>query len=144
VVIGETATLGDDVTLYHDVTLGGTSWEQGVRHPQVGSRVIIGAGAQLLGPIHIGDGAHIGSNAVVVKDVPANATMVGVPAHPVQQKALAPAAPPPGFEAYGTAQDDPMEKAIEKLTQQVQALQARIDELEAGEEKTAQQWEGKA
>ena len=76
VVIGETASIGDDVTIYHDVTLGGTSLSKGIRHPQVGNGVIIGAGAQLLGPIKVGDFARIGSNAVVVKDVDADATMV--------------------------------------------------------------------
>ena len=80
VVIGETAELGDDVTLYHGVTLGGTSWKKGKRHPTLGKGVVIGAGAKVLGPITIGDGAKIGSNAVVVKDVPAGATAVGIPA----------------------------------------------------------------
>ena len=83
VVIGETATIGDDVTMYHDVTLGGVapgdSAKGSLRHPQIGNNVIIGAGAQLLGPIYIGDDARIGSNAVVVKNVGAGATMVGVP-----------------------------------------------------------------
>ena len=71
VVIGETAEIGDDCTLYHGVTLGGTSWEKGKRHPTLGNDVVVGAGAKVLGPINIGDGARIGSNAVVVKDVPA-------------------------------------------------------------------------
>jgi len=75
VVIGETAEVGDDVTLYHGVTLGGTSWGKGKRHPTLGKGVVIGAGAKVLGPITVGDGAKIGSNAVVVKDVPANATV---------------------------------------------------------------------
>jgi serine O-acetyltransferase len=79
VVIGETAEVGDGVTLYHGVTLGGTSWGKGKRHPTLGKGVVIGAGAKVLGPIMVGDGAKIGSNAVVVKDVPANATVVGVP-----------------------------------------------------------------
>jgi serine O-acetyltransferase len=145
VVIGETATLGDDVTLYHDVTLGGTSWQQGIRHPQVGNRVIVGAGAQLLGPIRIGDGAHIGSNAVVVKDVPAGATMVGVPAHAAQTRAMAAGLnAQAGFEAYGaTRAEDPLVKALERMTQQLREMQRRIDLLEAQQadgEKTAQNW----
>src|SRR5487761_1994152 len=80
VVIGETAEIGDDVTLYHGVTLGGTSWKEGKRHPTLENGVVIGAGAKILGPIYIGDGAKIGSNAVVVKDVPAGATAAGIPA----------------------------------------------------------------
>lgn len=80
VVIGETAEVGDDVLIYHGVTLGGTGKDKGKRHPTVGNGVIIGSGAKVLGPINIGDGAKIGSNAVVLKDVPARATAVGIPA----------------------------------------------------------------
>ena len=79
VVIGETAEIGDDCTLYHGVTLGGTSWNKGKRHPTLGRGVVIGAGAKILGPILVGDGAKIGSNAVVVRDVPPGATAVGHP-----------------------------------------------------------------
>src|ERR1700736_3144891 len=80
VVIGETAEIGDDCTLYHGVTLGGTSWNAGKRHPTLGRGVVLGAGAKILGPILVGDGAKVGSNAVVVRDVPAGATAVGIPA----------------------------------------------------------------
>src|SRR4029077_10976548 len=80
VVIGETAEIGDDVTLYHGVTLGGTSWNKGKRHPTLRNGVVIGAGAKVLGPIVVGEGAKIGSNAVVVKDIPAGASAVGIPA----------------------------------------------------------------
>ncbi|MEM7617365.1 MAG: serine O-acetyltransferase, partial [Pseudomonadota bacterium] len=80
VVIGETAKIGDNVTLYHGVTLGGTSWNKGVRHPQLEDNIIIGAGAQLLGPIKVKSNAKIGSNAVVTKDVDENSTMIGIPA----------------------------------------------------------------
>jgi serine O-acetyltransferase len=80
VVIGETAEVGDDCTLYHGVTLGGTSWQKGKRHPTLESGVIVGAGAKILGPITLGAGAKIGSNAVVVRDVPKGATAVGIPA----------------------------------------------------------------
>ena len=80
VVIGETAEIGDDCTLYHGVTLGGTSWNKGKRHPTLGRGVVIGAGAKILGPDLVGDGAKIGSNAVVVRDVPPGATAVGIPA----------------------------------------------------------------
>lgn len=79
VVIGETAEIGDDCTLYHGVTLGGTSWKKGKRHPTLGDNVVVGAGAKVLGPITIGTNGRVGSNAVVVKDVPANATVVGIP-----------------------------------------------------------------
>ena len=80
VVIGETSVIGNDCTLYHGVTLGGTSWKQGKRHPTLENKVVVGAGAKILGPITIGSGAKIGSNAVVVKDIPKNVVAVGIPA----------------------------------------------------------------
>ena len=80
VVIGETAEIGDDVMLYHGVTLGGRSLEHGKRHPTLGNNVVVGAGAKILGPIHIGSGSAIGANAVVVRDVPADSVAVGIPA----------------------------------------------------------------
>ncbi|MCL4140170.1 UNVERIFIED_CONTAM: hypothetical protein GTU68_051623, partial [Idotea baltica] len=80
VVIGETAIIGDDCTLYHGVTLGGTSWNKGKRHPTLDNNVVVGAGAKILGPITVGEGARVGCNAVVVKDVNVGATMVGIPA----------------------------------------------------------------
>jgi serine O-acetyltransferase len=145
VVIGETATIGDDVTIYHDVTLGGTSFEKGIRHPQVGNNVIIGAGAKLLGPIHIGNGARIGSNAVVVRDVGQHATMIGVPAHKVQN---APTLADGVFQAYATpATDDPMLRTIEQLMQQVAELKTKVQALESQQDdggKTAEYWEAKA
>jgi serine O-acetyltransferase len=151
VVIGETARIGDDVTLYHDVTLGGTSFKQGVRHPQIGDHVIIGAGAQVLGPIRVGDYARIGSNAVVVKDVEDHATMVGVPAHaasaPPQETAQGNTPEKAGerFEAYATSRaEDPMVKAIERLHRQIEALQDRLNEIEAQAAQTAKSWEGNA
>ena len=87
VVIGETAEIDDDCTLYHGVTLGGTSWNKGKRHPTLGKGVVVGAGAKILGPITIGAGARIGSNAVVVKEVPAGATAIGIPARIVEAEA---------------------------------------------------------
>lgn len=144
VVIGETASIGNDVTIYHDVTLGGTSFEKGIRHPQIGNGVIIGAGAQLLGPIRVGDNARVGSNAVVVKDVSAGATMVGVPAHTLETKPLS---VDHGFEAYGTPDEaDPVLKTVEQLSQQLAQMQARLGALEAQNHdlgKTAERWEGK-
>ena len=86
VVIGETSEIGDDCTLYHGVTLGGTSWEKGKRHPTLGNNIIIGAGAKVLGPINIGENARIGSNAVVVNNVSSGATIVGIPGRPIEQK----------------------------------------------------------
>jgi serine O-acetyltransferase len=86
IVIGETAEIGNDVTLYHGVTLGGTSWKAGKRHPTLEDNVVIGAGAQVLGPITIGKGGKVGSNSVVVKDLPANATAVGIPGRIVPDK----------------------------------------------------------
>ncbi len=125
VVIGETAEIGDDVTLYHGVTLGGTSTSQGKRHPTLGNRVIVGAGAKLLGPINIGDDARIGSNAVVLKDVPDSATAVGVPAQIVQHRKKA----EKSFEAYAAEKTDPMMKALEELKAQVTILEERVNEL---------------
>lgn len=86
VVIGETAEVGDNVTLYHGVTLGGTGKEKGKRHPTVGSNVVVGSGAKILGPIYIGDGSKIGANSVVLKDVPVNSTVVGIPGKIVSPK----------------------------------------------------------
>jgi serine O-acetyltransferase len=148
VVIGETATIGNDVTIYHDVTLGGTSLEKGIRHPQLGHNVIIGAGAQLLGPIHVGDNARIGSNAVVVKDVETNTTVVGIPARVVTEKA-SDRSDEHGFDAYGAAskqEKDPLLTALEQLQQDVQGLQKRVVELEAENDAlagSAQKWETK-
>ena len=109
VVIGETAEIADECTLYHGVTLGGTSWNKGKRHPTLRPGVVVGAGAKVLGPITVGEGAKVGSNAVVVRDVPPGATAVGIPARIVepgrdevrQEKAAA-----MGFSAYARAQAD--------------------------------------
>src|SRR5512142_468653 len=108
VVIGETAEIGDDTTLYHGVTLGGTSWNKGKRHPTLGRNVVVGAGAKILGPIHIGDGAKVGSNAVVVRDVPAAATAVGIPARIVSgedARRRERQATKMGFSAYAISAD---------------------------------------
>src|SRR3970282_1571203 len=102
VVIGETAEIGDDTTLYHGVTLGSTSWKKGKRHPTLGRGVVVGAGAKILGPIVVGDGAKVGSNAVVVKDVPPGATAIGIPARIIEAQA-----DPAGgrFAAYAVVKD---------------------------------------
>ena len=117
VVIGETSVIGDECTLYHGVTLGGTSWSKGKRHPTLGNRVVIGAGAKVLGPISLGDGARVGSNAVVVKDVPAGSTAVGIPARILDEESKVVrerAAERMGFSAYAISADmnDPVVKAI--------------------------------
>lgn len=130
-VIGETAEIGDDVTLYHGVTLGGISLDPGKRHPTVENGVIIGSGAQVLGPITVHENARIGANAVVLKDVPPGVTMVGIPARPVLPRA--PAKPTPEFHAYGTPSadlPDPVAKVVDGLVAEIAALQARLTELE--------------
>lgn len=122
VVIGETAEIGDDCTLYHGVTLGGTSWNKGKRHPTLMNNVVIGAGAKILGPIRISDGARIGSNSVVVKDVDAGSTMVGIPAHAVGSVEYQRASGT--FDAYGqhSESEDPVALAIHQLCEQIQFM----------------------
>jgi serine O-acetyltransferase len=132
VVIGETAVIGDDVTLYHGVTLGGITWAPGKRHPTLEDNVVVGAGAQVLGPITIGRGARVGANAVVLKDVPAGATMVGVAARPAARtpKEMSEQG---GFAAYGTPSPnvaDPMSRSIEGLLDELGRLRARLEQLE--------------
>jgi serine O-acetyltransferase len=148
VVIGETATIGDYVTIYHGVTLGGTTSHDGIRHPQVGNGVIIGSGAQILGAIHIGDGARIGSNAVVLKDVPVNATMVGVPAREVKAivKKKSEQTDEDCFVAYGTDEEllDPRQVAIDTLLKEMKSLKSRVKEMESRENdlaKSADEWD---
>src|SRR4029079_15326699 len=114
VVIGETAEIGDDCTLYHGVTLGGVSWNQGKRHPTLGKGVVVGAGAKILGPFVVGDVAKVGSNSVVVKPVPAGATVVGIPARIAERGAEVARA---AFDAYAVSADldDPLNKALISL-----------------------------
>jgi serine O-acetyltransferase len=136
VVIGETAVIGDDCTLYHGVTLGGTSWNKGKRHPTLEQGVVIGAGAKVLGPIVIGKGAKIGSNAVVVKDVPENATAVGIPARILEQetnKQRDDMAEKIGFSAYAVSDNanDPMTKAIHALLDHAAAQDVKLQEVMA-------------
>jgi serine O-acetyltransferase len=136
VVIGETAVIGDDCTLYHGVTLGGTSWNKGKRHPTLEQGVVIGAGAKVLGPITIGKGAKIGSNAVVVKDVPENATAVGIPARILEQesnKQRDEMAEKIGFSAYAVSDNanDPMTKAIHALLDHAAAQDLKLQEVMA-------------
>ena len=128
VVVGETAEIGDDVLIYHGVTLGGTSLVRGKRHPTVRDRVIIGAGAKVLGAIEIGEGARIGANAVVVADVAAGTTVLGIPARVVGARD---GVEPPRFLAYGTPCDvvlDPAMRAIAELNDKIAELDRRIRE----------------
>lgn len=137
VVIGETAEIGDDVTLYHGVTLGGTTWQKGKRHPTVEDNVVVGAGAKILGPITVGANARVGSNAVVLKDVPEGATMVGIPAreavrkNPAIEKRRQETASKIGFDAYGVAADmsDPMVEAMNKLLDHVHRTDKQVEEM---------------
>jgi len=135
VVIGETAEIGDDCTLYHGVTLGGTSWEKAKRHPTLGKNVVVGAGAKILGPITIGDNARVGSNSVVVKDVPAGATVVGIPgriviakddANTEKRRAMAEKI---GFDAYGQHHGqlpDPVTQALDRILDHLHAVDERL------------------
>jgi serine O-acetyltransferase len=126
IVIGETAEIGEDCTLYHGVTLGGTSWAKGKRHPTLGKGVVIGAGAKVLGPIVIGDGAKIGSNAVVVKPVPPGATAIGIPARLVETQETG-----GRFAAYGLGRDmnDPVVQALHELIDHSADTDQRIEHI---------------
>jgi len=131
VVIGETSEIADDVTLYQGVTLGGTSLEEGKRHPTLERCVIVGSGAQVLGPITLGEGARIGANAVVLKDVPKGATMVGIPAKIVMGRDKKQV---DEFTAYGTPTEDlpdPVARSFESLRSQLNTLTDRVKELES-------------
>jgi len=135
VVVGETAVIGDDCTLYHGVTLGGTSWNKGKRHPTLCNGVVIGAGAKVLGPIEIGEGARVGSNSVVVKPVPAGATVVGIPAHiidsPNKKKTANrdAIAQKMGFDAYGATADmpDPVAYAINHMLDHIHQMDKQLE-----------------
>lgn len=138
VVIGETAVIGDDCTLYHGVTLGGTSWQKGKRHPTLGDDVVVGAGAKVLGPIDVGSGARIGSNAVVVRSVPANSTVIGVPGRLIERKEPAfdtehreKIATKMGFDAYGATADapDPVAHAINCMLDHVHVIETRMQRM---------------
>ena len=129
VVIGETAEVGEDCTLYHGVTLGGTSLHEGKRHPTLGKGVVVGAGAKILGPFTVGDGAKVGSNSVVVKEVPAGATVVGIPARIVEAGAKGEARP--GFDAYAVSADldDPLNKVLNALGNRSADLDERLADI---------------
>ena len=137
IVIGETAEIGDDCTLYHGVTLGGVAWNQGKRHPTLGAGVTVGAGAKILGPLLVGAGARVGSKSVVVKEVPAGATVVGIPARVVE--GLDTGAAGQAFSAYAvtTSENDPLTGILKTLADRsdkseatIAALQERLAALE--------------
>jgi serine O-acetyltransferase len=130
VVIGETADIGNDVTLYQGVTLGGTGFAVGKRHPTVQDNVTIGSGAKLLGPITIGHGAKIGANSVVITDVPANATVVGNPGHPVRVDGRRVEGP----DADWIHLPDPIAEAIQALSVRIATLERTIAEFSDGEQ----------
>ena len=136
VVIGETAEIGHDCTLYHGVTLGGTSWNEGKRHPTLENNVVVGAGAKILGPITIGENARIGSNAVVVKDVPEATTIIGVPGRGVvrrtrQETKRHEIAEKMGFDAYGSTEDmpDPVANSMNRILDHIHLMDERIEDL---------------
>jgi serine O-acetyltransferase len=140
IVIGETAEIGDDCSIYHGVTLGGTTWNKGKRHPTLKNDVVIGAGAKVLGPVTLGDCARVGSNAVVVKDVPDGATVVGIPGHIVamrddsnhskeaQREEMAKKI---GFDAYGASKDmpDPIQNALDTMLDHMHKVDSEMNEL---------------
>jgi len=129
VVIGETAEIGSRVTLYQGVTLGGTGFQRGKRHPTVGDDVTIGSGAKLLGPIAVGAGAKIGANTVVIEDVPPSSTVVGNPGHPVRVEGRRPQGP----DADWIHLPDPIAEAIRTLSERIAELERRLAELDGGE-----------
>jgi serine O-acetyltransferase len=134
VVIGETAKIGNRVTLYQGVTLGGTGFQRGKRHPTLGDNVTVGSGAKLLGPIAVGDNAKIGANTVVVEDVPPGATVVGNPGHPVRVEGRRVEGP----DADWIHLPDPIAEAIKGLSERIADLERRLAEIDgadrAGEE----------
>lgn len=134
IVIGETAEIGDDVTLYHGVTLGGVSSEQGKRHPTLEHGVVVGAGAKILGGFTVGAGAKIGSNAVVIRAVPAGATMVGAAARAVVRGAAREGGSGQAFGAYGLPSDLPKlpKECMDPVLERIEALEREVARLRSG------------
>ncbi len=128
VVIGETAKIGDDCTLYHGVTLGGTTWKKGKRHPTLGNNVVIGAGAKILGPIVLGDDVKVGSNSVVIKSIERGKTVVGVPAY-LLKGASSGRVPARHFESYGVSDDvdDPTVRAINSILTHIHDMDEQLN-----------------
>jgi serine O-acetyltransferase len=134
VVIGETAEIGDNCTLYHGVTLGGTSWAKEKRHPTLGNNVVIGSGAKILGPFKVGDNSKVGSNSVVVKEVPPNSTVVGVPGRVVMTEGQA---KEERADLEHGRLPDPEAKAISCLFDQIRALERKVQELTEAQNRPA-------
>jgi serine O-acetyltransferase len=134
VVIGETASIGNCVTLYQGVTLGGTGFQRGKRHPTLGNNVTVGSGAKLLGPIAVGDGAKIGANTVVVEDVPPGATVVGNPGHPVKLEGKRVEGP----DADWIHLPDPIAEAIKALSERIAEVEERLARLDGGKGPSAE------
>ncbi len=131
VVIGETAVLGNNVTLFQGVTLGGTGKTKGKRHPTLGNNVVVGAGANVLGDIHIGDNVSIGANAVVVRDVPSNSTVVGVPGRISSREGKR----IPGINLDHTSLPDPLTQALEKLQHEIDKIEDELKDFGSDKEK---------
>lgn len=130
VVIGETAVIGDDVTMYHGVTLGGVSWKAGRRHPTLGNHVLVGAGAKILGPITIGSGARIGANSVVIEDVPDSATVVGIPGKVVRGLSERRRLAGGRVDLEHHLMPDPVGEALSYLIDRVNFLEVRLHEMQ--------------
>lgn len=124
VVIGETAEIGENCTLYHGVTLGGTSWAKEKRHPTLGNNVVVGSGAKILGPFKVGDNSKIGSNSVVVKEVPKSATVVGIPGRVVMSGDK-----PAGFDLEHDKLPDPVANAVKCMMDQIRSLETQVESL---------------
>ena len=126
VVIGETAEIGNDVTLYHGVTLGGVSWNKGKRHPTLGDDVVVGAGAKILGPIEIGKGARVGANSVVIAPVPAGKTVVGIPGKVVRARKSTDAQRVDGIDLNHHLMPDPVAEAVSCLLDRIRQLEEQV------------------
>lgn len=144
IVIGETSEIGDNVSIYHGVTLGGTTWQKGKRHPTLEDNVVVGAGAKILGPITIGADSRIGCNAVVVKDIPPGSTVVGVPGHVIINRAATDKharreamAKKIGFTAYAASKDmpDPIQNALDSILDHMHRLEANLEQLKENKPK---------
>ncbi len=131
VVIGETSIVGDNVTMFQGVTLGGTGKERGKRHPTIGSNVVIGAGAKILGNITVGDNVQIGANAVVVRDIPPNSTVVGVPGRIAKREGRK----IPGVSLEHTKLPDPLAQALQKLQHEIDIIESKIKDWHKEQEK---------